>query len=72
MSVDRTENEEVEIQRNLLRAALEDAVRRLRSLAKSDALRCTCQALNATTYHCEPCRALKAAEDYEDLLCRTR
>ena len=50
-----------------LRTALLDAARRLRSLAKSDELRCRCESLNNATYHCEPCRALAAADKYEAL-----
>jgi hypothetical protein len=55
-----------------LREALKDAAQRLRSLAQHDDLRCTCVALNQSTYHCEPCRALAAAERYETLLIDSR
>jgi hypothetical protein len=50
-----------------VRTALLDAAQRLRSLAKSDELRCRCESLNGTTYHCEPCRALAAADRFETL-----
>lgn len=50
---------------NELRDALRDAATRLRSLAKSNELRCRCESLNNATYHCEPCRALAAADRFE-------
>jgi hypothetical protein len=51
-----------------LRELLREAQRRLRSLAKADELKCRCETLNGTTYHCEPCRALSFAESVDAAL----
>lgn len=48
-----------------LEEALRDVSRRLRSLAK--ARKCKCQTTAGYTHHCEPCRALAAAERFEQL-----